>query len=565
MNDDQGQPTLLHYLLQWERLIPDAIYLTQPRSGGIVVDYTWREVASQARRMAAHLQSMRLPARSSIAIFGKNSAHWIIADLAIWMAGHVSVPIYPSASSEMLAYVLEHSETRLLFVGKLDGDAAGWSAVRAAVPSHLPLINLPLSARRDAGNWSDIVAATPPLASFALPAGSELATIVYTSGSTGQPKGVMHSFGTMCAVPYSATHLVDGGARPTPADRMLSYLPLAHCAERQAVECTSLRFGFRLFFCERRETFAQDLRRASPTIFLSVPRLWIRLFQLIGRRIPLPVQRVAFALPWVSGLLKRRLLQMIGLGQVRTAYIGTAPVPASILGWYRSLGLEVLEAYGMTENFAYSHLNRPGQVRDGYVGLCHPGVQCRIASDGEILVKSPGQMLGYFKAAGHTADSYTLDGFFKTGDCGQIDDQGRLRITGRLKELFKTDKGKYVVPAPIETRLCNDPWIEAACVTGPGRTRPFALVMLSAQIGARLVSDGERTIVADRLERLLEQLNAQLESHERLGMLVVIRKPWSVASGDLTPTLKIRRAAIEDRHLWKADHFERFGQKVVFE
>jgi long-subunit acyl-CoA synthetase (AMP-forming) len=551
--------------MRWERDRPDDIYLTQPRADGTVVHYTWRQVAQEARCVAAHLRSLALAPKSAIAILGRNSAHWIIADLAIWMAGHVSVPIYPGASAKTVAYVLEHSETKLLFVGRLDDGAGGWDAVHLALPANLPIVRLPLASNTEGDAWYDIIAATEPLKVIALPAPRALATIIYTSGSTGRPKGVMHSFDTMCNVPRGGSVLIDGGHGAGPSDRMLSYLPLAHCSERQAVEAASLCFGFRVFFNYSLATFAQDLRRARPTIFLSVPRLWIKFHRSLSQRVPSRVQRMALALPFVSGWFRRWLLAALGLDAVRTAYTGSGPLPVELLNWYRGLGLELLDGYGMTENFAYSHYNRPGRVIPGSVGECLPGVACRIAPDGEVLVKGPGSMLGYFKAPEDTADCFTYDGFLRTGDRGEIDYEGRLRITGRVKDLFKTAKGKYVAPMPIESKLGDHPRIEAVCVTGPGRRQPFALASLSSDTLALMAENANRAAVVAELEALLEEVNAQIEAHERLDKLVVVKEPWSVGCGDLTPTLKIRRAVIEERYLSDADNWLGAKGRIVFE
>jgi long-subunit acyl-CoA synthetase (AMP-forming) len=436
MPDAQTSPTLLHCLLHWERHAPQAVYLTQPQPDGTVVDYRWGEVADQARRMAAHLCAMRLPPKSSIAILGRNSAHWIIADLAIWMAGHVSVPVHPAADARSLAYVLQHSETRLLFIGRPVEDAGRWQAMEAAVPADLPVIRLPLASAGRGRDWAAIVAAMPRLKAFALPAPGALATILYTPGSTGRLRGVMHRFRTMCEVPRALSALLDPALRHSPADRMLSCLSLAHCAERQGVECASLCFGFRVFFCERADTIVQDLRRARPTLFQALPRSWAHFHQALNRRIPPRMQRLAFSLPGLSRIVKWYLLGRVGLGEVRAAFAGSAPLSREVLAWYRCLGLNLIIGYGLPENFTYSHFSRPGRQRDGFVGQCNPGVHCRITGNGEILVKSPGQMMGYFKASEKTADSYTPDGYFKTHDRGDIDRQGRLRLVSRRKTLI---------------------------------------------------------------------------------------------------------------------------------
>jgi len=558
MND--SKTSLLHSFLHWEATTPGRIYMTQPYPDGSVRDYSWGEVGRQARCMAAYLQSLRLPAGSSIALLGKNSAHWIMADLAIWMAGHVTVPLYPTLNAETAKYILEHSEAKLLFLGKLDGKSDGWNEMQHAIPTDLPVIGLPLSPRRDIPQWEALVAAQQPLATVHQPRRDELATVVYTSGSTGRPKGVMHSYGNMTQVSVA----LSGMFTFTPDDRMLSYLPLAHVAERAAVESTSLYFGFRIYFAGELSTFQADLKRARPTIFFSVPRLWTKFYQAIQDKLPLRRQRLLLALPVVSGWFKKKVLTEMGLNHVRAAITGSAPLPADIIEWYRGLGLELLDCYGMSENFGVSHASRPGEVRVGYVGSTVPGVQCRIAGNGEIEVRSPGQMLGYYRQPDKTAEDMTADGYFRTGDRGEIDTRGRLRITGRVKELFKTSKGKYVAPVPIEQQLGNHPKLEAVCVTGPGQPQPFGLLLLSPDARKEL-KGGARELLGAEFSSLLERINAALEDHEKMSYLVVVRDPWTMDNGFLTPTMKIKRSVIEERYLPAADRWQQAGQKVIWE
>ena len=565
MNNNNKHPTLLHSFLHWEHSTPDSIYLTQPLPDGSVQDYSWREVGDQARRMAAYLQGLGLPAKSSIGIYGKNTAHWIMADLAIWMAGHVSVPLYTTANSDTVRYVLEHAEIRLLFVGRLEGDAAGWNAVCASIPSDLPLIDLPMSGCGKGESWERIVQGQAPLQTVAEAVPGELATIIYTSGSTGDPKGVMHSFGAMYAAPAVTGCMYANGQGTSSSDRLLSYLPLAHTAERAVVEAVSLYSGCRVFFNLGLETFSEDLRRARPTIFLSMPRLWSKFYQGINERIDPATQQAAFADPVAGKLMKTQILSALGLDQVHTGLSGSAPLPVKVMEWYRELGLELLEGYGMSENFGTSHFSLPGQVRVGYVGAAIPGVECRIGDNKEILVKSPAQMLGYYKRPDLTAESYTADGLFCTGDRGELDEQGRLRITGRVKELFKTAKGKYVAPVPIEARLGNHPRVEASCVTGVGLAQPLALLNVSADTRAALATAEGRDKVATELEVFLAEVNAQFESHEQLGCLVVVAEPWTVTNALLTPTLKIRRNLIEDLYQSQIEAWGVSRDKVVFE
>lgn len=557
--------SFVHCLRHWEQTTPEAIWLTQPLPDGGVITFTWREAAHDIRRIAAHLQSLHLPAGSAIALIGKNSAHWILADLAIMMAGHVSVPIYFTVNADTLAYILAHSEARLLMIGKLDGKSDSWHDMKHGIPEGLPTITLPFAPSvQGSVPWQDLLVGQEPLtdSDIAEIEPDSLATLIYTSGSTGRPKGVMHSHRNL----VTAAHFSQQIFQTTRHDRMLSYLPLAHAAERCIVEATSLYTGCRLYFSGSLETFLTDLRRARPTLFFSIPRLWIKFRQGINQKLSPERQQLLFGLPLLSHLVKRRILQMLGLDSVRIALTGSAPVPPEVVAWYRGLGLELLEGYGMSENFGYSHANRPGRVRTGYVGECCPQVECHIDSNGEVLVKSPCTMTGYFKDPQKTAEDLTADGFLRTGDIGEIDGQGRLRLTGRVKDLFKISKGKYVAPVPIEQKLGNHPNVEVVCVAGSGQPQPLGLLLLAEGVRAALArGELKRQDLQAELETLIQTTNATLEAHEKLQSLVVIKEPWTAENGLLTPTLKIKRPAIEARYdTWLAT-WGRLGPQVIWE
>ncbi|MBD3655120.1 MULTISPECIES: AMP-binding protein [Marinobacter] len=556
---DSDKQTSLHCLYYWAKQTPDRVYLSQPYPDGRVEDITWRHAADQVSRMAGYLNGLELPPRSNIAILGRNSAHWILADLAIWSAGHVSVPLYPTLNGDTAAYVLEHSEAKLLFLGKMDGTADGWNDIRGHLPAELPIVSLPMSPLDDTPAWSDIVA-SGTAAEPKLPAPDDLATIVYTSGSTGRPKGVMHSFRTMISV-------ADGLQQLFPVDqneRMLSYLPLAHVAERAAVETQSLYYGFHLYFANSLDTFQEDLQRARPTLFFSVPRLWMKFYMAINSKLPPARQKLLFNIPLVSGLVKRKVLKQLGLDHCRAALTGAAPLSAEIIGWYRNLGLELLEVYGMSENFGYSHANRPGQTKVGTVGFCNPGVEHRLGEGGEIEVRSPGQMLGYFRNEEKTREDVTADGFLKTGDMGEIDNDGCLRITGRVKDLFKTSKGKYVVPVPIENRF-NHPKAEVVCVAGANQPQPCLMVLLSEEARAELESGADRTELEQELQAQLAAVNEGCEPHEKLAFVVVVAEPWTMENGMLTPTMKIKRNVIENFYTEKMNDWFSRKRPVVWE
>lgn len=533
---------ILDYAYDHEAALADKVFLSQPYGGGKVTDYTWREVMDQSRRMAAHLKSLGLPPDARIAMLAKNSAHFFMVDLAVWMAGGTTVAIFPTETAENVRFVLEHSEASLLFIGKLDT----WEQQKAAVPPGLPCIEMPHAPHTGHETWDAIIARTPPLAGRPSRNADDLAMILYTSGSTGQPKGVMQSFGRItraieCGLTDTHTALPAGVEA-----RGISYLPLAHSFERGVVECRALVLGdTHIFFAESLDTFLTDLRRARPTTFISVPRLWLKFQQGVFAKMPPKRLDFLLGLPFMGKRIGNKVLEGLGLDQVRRAYSASAPIPPALLEWYRRLGLNLLEGYGMTEDFAYSHRSTPESNTAGYVGLPSPGVEVRISNEGEILVKSPGQLVGYYKQPELDAVSFTEDGFFHTGDLGEFGPGGQLRITGRAKEIFKTAKGEYVAPAPIENRLLANPMLEHAMVSGLGQSAPYAIVVLADPWRAQQDDASARTRIEAELGSLLAEVNKALVPHERLRMLVVTREPWTMESGDLTPTMKIKRSRIE--------------------
>ncbi|MEI8156700.1 MAG: AMP-binding protein [Burkholderiales bacterium] len=536
----------LQCLYRWERERASQIYLTQPIGGGQVQDITWREAADQVRRAANWLASQGWPEGSRVAIIGKNSAHWILADLAIQMAGHISVPIYPTFNGEALTYILEHSEARACFVGKMDDTAN----LQTGVPIGVPLIALPLAPPIQALAWTDLQAQNKPMAGEPASQMDALSTIIYTSGTTGKPKGVVHSYRTMAWGVTSATRRV----RMDVHDRYISYLPLAHVAERMLIEQASLRYGGRVFFAEALDTFVQDLQRARPTIFFSVPRLWVKFQHGVHSKMPAPKLNRLMGIPLIGRLVRRKILKGLGLDQCRLAAGGAAPMPADVLQWYRKLGLDLIEVYGMTENCGVSHSTLPGSPLIGSVGLPYDLVESRIdPENGEIQMRSPALMLGYYKQDAATAEAITADGWLRTGDKGTIDGDGYLRITGRVKDIFKSSKGKYVAPAPIEDLLIMHPDIEACTVVGANLTQPLGLVMLSQEAVARSAAAEERQSLTESLTAHLAAVNAQLEPHERMDCLAAITTAWTPENGFVTPTLKVKRMRIEEAY---ASHYQ---------
>ena len=550
----------LQRLYHWESTTPQRVALTQPMGGGALKDFTWAEVADQVRRMAAHLQAQGWEPGSKVAILSKNCAWWMMSDLAIWMAGYVSVPLYPTLAAETVRQILTHSEAKACFIGKLDG----WEGMKPGVPEGLPCISHALSPADAVAaypRWDDICARTQPLAGQPVRASDELATLIYTSGTTGLPKGVMHTFGNFAWGFAAAIERVPMHQ----SDRMLSYLPLAHVVERVLVEHGWLRTGMHIFFADSLDTFAADMQRARPTIFFSVPRLWVKFQHGVHHKLPPAKLKLLLSIPLVSGLIRKKVLTALGLDQCRMAAGGAAPMPVPLLEWYRRLGLPINEGYGMTENLAVSHLTVPGQNQQGSVGPAYQGVDVRIAPDnGEILMRSPALMLGYYKAPEQTAETFTADGWLRTGDKGRIDERGCLHVTGRVKDLFKTSKGKYVAPAPIEDKLVMHDDIEACVVTGANLGQPLGIVMLSPDSVGKVGQAAGRAEVEASLAEHMARINATLDPHEQLQCVVVVTTPWTVDNGVVTPTFKVKRNRIEELYAAHYERWETSGKTIIW-
>ena len=530
----------------------DTVFLTQPLGAGKVVDYTWGETVDQARRMAAHLRGRGIGPGSHIAILSKNCAHFFMAELAIWLAGGTTVAIFPTEGPDTIRFVLEHSDAKLLFVGKLDT----WEQQKAGVPADLPCIALPLAPRTEFDQWDALVAGSQPLAGTVSRAADDLAMIIYTSGSTGTPKGAMISFRAVSAVARGYTDDLGGRMGANGRWRVLSYLPLAHSYERAVIAAPAWHSGrLHIYFAESLDTFLADLNRARPNLFLSVPRLWLKFQQGVLAKMPAKKLNFLLGLPIVGKLVGRKVLTGLGLDQVQLAASASAPIPPDLIAWYRRLGLNLLEGYGMTEDFAFSHHSTEQRNAPGYVGIPYPDVEVRIGEGNEILIKSPGQMKGYYKRPDLDAESFTADGFFRTGDMGERNADGLLKVTGRVKELFKTAKGKYVAPAPIENRINEHPLIELSMVSGVGQPSAYGIVVLAEHIRPTLSDPAVRAEIEAEMTALLKRVNAAVADYERLQMLVIAKEPWSIENGCLTPTMKIKRSRIEAEVQSKIDNW----------
>ena len=526
--------TLINQFYKWEKETPHQLFLRQPIDGKWH-NYTYSQAGADIRKMATALRALKLPAESNIAILSKNCAHWIMADLAIMMAGYVSVPIYPTLSAHAIQHILEHSQSKAIFLGKLDD----YSKQKDGVPDSIIKISFPIYGPNEGIAWSELVKNNIAMMDQVV-APDAVATIMYSSGTTGTPKGVMLTYK---AYDFFGTEAKENFGIHKP-ENFFSYLPLSHIAEKAYIETSVFYTGSSISFTESLDKFAQNLQEVQPVLFGGVPRIYAKLQEGVLSKLSQTKLDFLFAIPGVSGIIKKTIRKKIGLNNAKVVVCGSAPIPVSLLKWYKKLGINIWEIYGMTENCGYSHGDHGQEFHFGTVGRHWPKVEAKISSEGEILIKHGALMKGYYKDPETTASVFTEDGFLKTGDKGTIDADGFLTITGRMKDQFKTDKGKFIAPAPIEMKLLKNEDIDQVCVVGMGIPQPIALVVLSVLGKAK-----SRSTISAELAAQLEEVNAELEPYEKLKKVVVVHSDWTIENGLLSPTLKVKRYEVEKIHL----------------
>jgi long-subunit acyl-CoA synthetase (AMP-forming) len=550
MQDITGKAPL-DMLWHWEKARPSRIYLRQPVDG-IWHDYSFAQVADQVRRIAAAIKAQNYPAGSHIAIAGRNCAHWFIADLAIAMAGHVSVGLYPKQATDAVSYILDHCEARLIFIGPMQEP----ESILNGIPPRVKRVSMPYPDVAPGDfEWEDWLQQYRPLQGDIVPDPEKAWTLVYTSGTTGNPKGVELKGAAMMFALQGLLGVLD----PGDDERIFSYLPLAHIFERGAVELFSIYTGAQVSFLESLDKFAEQVAEVAPTRFIAVPAVWARIQQGILKKLPQQKLDRLLKIPVVSGLIRKKIKTGLGLQNSRLNITGAAAIPVSTLEWFNKLGIPIMQGYGMTENCAYVSVNLPDANKFGSVGRAVPGCEIRLSEQGEILTRSPAQMTGYYKELEKTAETLA-DGWIHTGDKGRIDEDGYLFITGRVKDIFKTLKGKYVAPAPIEGKIAVNSHIEMLCLVGAGLKQPVALAVLSEN--ARKLSQDQ---VEKELAASLEQVNAGLEAHEAVAGIVLIKEAWSIDNGFLTPTMKIKRHTVEERYAGLVNQCLESKQPVIWE
>ena len=536
--------TLLDVFYEWEKQTPNATFLRQP-FGDKWEETTWKEAGVSIRKMAAALRSLGLRDKAHIAIVSKNCREWVISDLAIIMAGYVSVPLYSTLNAEQIKEVLELGDVDAAFIGKLDVDV--WKNMKAGIPTDMPTIRYPHypdNAKIDIGHdWNELLSKHEPIVDPPLPKLEDIWTIVFTSGTTGTPKGVVLTFGTLS----STSELVERGNNLNVSlegdNRYFSFLPLNHIAERVIVESNCISYGGSISFAESLATFAKNIQDTRPTLLFAVPRIWTKFQQGVLAKMPQEKLNKLLKIPFVSGMVKKKLQKALGLDQARCLLSGAAPITQNSKEWYKTIGLPISEGYGMTENCAVCTFIGPDEDKPGSVGKVQEPGQLKIDEETEeILMKAPFVMKEYYKSP-EKSEETLAGGWLHTGDQGYIDEDGYLFITGRIKDTFKSEKGQFIVPAPIEWKFAGDNDIEQIAVVGRGIPQPLALVVLS-ETGAAKNKDELKS----SLTNTLKSSNNKLEGYKKVSTIIVMDEPWTNENGMLTPTLKVKRNVINKAH-----------------
>lgn len=561
---------------------------------GIWQDYSWRDFDYYARRIAAGLMALGLKRGDVVAILSETNKEWVFADMGIHIAGGVCNGIYPTYKPRQLEYTLLDSSARFLFVED-EEQLDKYLTVRNTLPNVEKVFVFdwkglrgfsdpkvaPLSHLEDLG--AQFIAANPAAldASIDMGKSADTAVLIYTSGTTGKPKGA--------CVPHSYL-LFQMGAAPDPLpigpnDEMLTYLPLCHAAERMISLCMSLGHGQRLNFAENSEAVFQNIQELSPTVLFAVPRIWEKFYSRVatlmseatwagraGYGVALRIgekraeclisgKRPSVALAatyWLADrFVFRNLKQLLGLDRARFLLSGAAPISADLIRWYLALGLPIAEVYGQTET-GIATATRKGMFRPGTVGHPLPGVDVKLGASSEILVRTPGGFSGYLNLPEATADTL-VDGWIRTGDVGEIADDGAIRITDRLKDIIITAGGKNITPSQIENQLKFSPYISDATVIGDQRKYLSCLVMIDrdnvehyAQNRSIPFTDYRSLCARPEVIALIEAEIAKANTHfspvEQIKKFRLIDVLLTPEDEELTPTMKLKRNFVAQKY-----------------
>jgi long-chain acyl-CoA synthetase len=563
------------------------------------VDGTWQAVdwttyGQMVGQVTAGLAALGIERGDRVGIFSQNRVEWHVADVGVISAGAVTVPVYPTSAASQAAYVLRHSGARLCFVeneeqlAKIvdhrdDTESLERVVLFTAGDTRVddPFV-MTFDELLDIGR--EQLRREPKLVDERAAAlrDTDLVTLVYTSGTTGPPKGAMLSHQNLMATVDAITRVITIG----PDDRFISYLPLSHVAERVVSHFGQIIAGGETWFARGFATLPEDLVVCRPTIFFAVPRVWEKFHDAVlhrlesqrgvtrllaeryfalapgfvdehqhGRLQPVPMKAAYLLLDRIVGAKIRHAL---GLDKARIVVSAAAPIHPDLLRWLHGLGLHVAEVYGQTEDCGPTTMNPPDAIRIGTVGPPLPGVEVRVADDGEILVKGPNVCRGYFDNEQGTRELLDRDGWMHSGDVGHFDDRGYLVITDRKKDLIITAHGKNIAPQEIEIRLGYESLISQAVVIGDRRPYLVALLTLDADAMATWCEERGKSCelealawdpdVHDEVRRIVERVNSQLSHVESIRKWRILPRDFTIAAGEITPTLKVKRAVIEERY-----------------
>jgi long-subunit acyl-CoA synthetase (AMP-forming) len=552
--------TPLEYFYKWETQTPDNIWLRQPK-GNQWIEYTFREAGQIIRKMAAALLAMDFPRQSNIGIISENCCHNELADLAIQMAGHVPAPFYHSMSFYEFNGTAKKSNLKAIFAGKL-GD---WEKLKPALSEEVKIIAYPQyenAALIDNAHhqWDDLIQAQEALQESPIPKLEDLWTIIFTSGTTNVPKGVMHTQSNVAIYMQAEQEHNVYGFRELDQPHLFSFLPFNHIADRMYSECMSLMLGCRLSFAESLATFAQNIAEVQPDWFGAVPRIWMKFYLGVTAQIPAAQLNAILDDPVKGPVVAQQLKNKLGISKIKYPLTGAALTPVNLKEWYKKLGIQLREMYGMTETMGGLTVSPIDGDEVGTVGKPIPGAAVRIHPEtGEVIMKAPWLMKGYYNEPEKTAE-ILKDGWLYSGDKGVLTEGGHLKIIGRVKDAFKTAKGKYVVPTIIEEQFSQHPFIEQICVTGLGYPQPIALINLSEK-----GKNTDAQTIAESLADDMARVNSNLAKYERLVKIVITKDEWSAENQLLTSTLKIRRGKINDIYSDKMDSWYGQADIVVWE
>ena len=545
----------------WEEKFKDKPFLRQP-FGDSWEEYTWGETGQLARRLATGLKSLGLKKGSHIGLISKNCREWIIADLAIIMAGYVSVPFFPNLKSTEIKSLIEFGEVSALFVGKLEN----WEEMKNGVDKDLPIIAFPHyennSIVSEGFQWDEFISKFEPQRENYHPNLDDVWTIIFTSGTTGNPKGVVLSF----KINQSTDVMYTKNYNPLCVDfdgnnSFFSYLPLNHIAERIAIEFTAFKNGGVISFTESIETFVKNLSDVQPSVFFGVPRIYTK-FQLgILSKFNQKKLDILLAIPLLSNIIKKKLKKALGLYNAKVVVSGAAAMQIAQRNWFRKIGVNITIGYGMTENCAIT-TQLPGSnfTKPGSVGKVQPQVEIKIDdSTEEVLMRGPYMMLGYFNDKIITNNTIK-DGWLHTGDKGRIDSDGYLYITGRVKDTFKTSKGEFIDPGKIEAMFGEVDFFDQICVVGLGIPQPIMLVNIS-EVGKKL----EKNDLENKLIEKLNSVNEQSFNYKKVAKIIICKDLWTPENEILTPTMKIKRGNVDK--LYQDNYLDWYNnsKKIVWE